>query len=983
MGFGLLLVVWAAYAHHQPPSARLTRLGERLQDSLSQSGPIRTEPPRGPERRYAFDGQAGQKVTILAESYEFNVYLQLLNPSDQQIAWADDNGWFFNARIRATLPETGRYTVIVSGTSTDQFGTYWLSLEEGDREVEWNKSAVEAYYRRGIEWAEREGNQHAVSWVNLAMGQYFRERRQWERAEEHYAKSVAAAERAGFLYGQLAVALERGTLLTERKRYGEAVGELQQALELSKKLQAADQAEAAVSTQLGDLYLYMDRPDLADVHYRNATKLAEKSGSPSALTHLYTSLYGFHLEQDQDKAVEYAQKAYALRHGLDPTLELATTYTLAKAYLMSDKSEEGLKLAIETRRMAHHLGCRDKEIDILTSMSMAYGSLNNIEEMIRSAREAARLTSPDDEDLEPRRKALQMHASGEMLRGNYETALQLCLEALRATEDAWAREPIEELRQDLLSQSKAICTQIIRNLNALNARHPNSEYARQAFDFAERSRSRTLLNELAELNAGSQPGVNAELLEQERRLLGQISAVGRQIAVIRAQANVDPARLDQIERERARLVGQRMQLEAKIRRLASDKYKAAGLSPLTADRVQWEFLAAHPNAAVLFYQLGIQESFLIVLTQEDAQLFKLPGWKTIGEAIVGWRTRVRQQLNLQKDTTLAVKEYGPVAYQLYEMLVKPAARLIQGRDLIIVPDRMLYHLAFEGLVVSRPESAKDFKQLHYLVEDHAVTYAPSVSVLAEIERRGTRQASATERKLLLAGDAVFNERDLRVAKNKSSPQESNNEIAMVHGTRLRSGLHRLPATRDEVLSIAQLAAGYQWNPKVWLEFNASEQNLKADDLSTYRMLHLATHATADPVDGDFSGIILSISQDPSEDGLLTAAEVSRLQLKADLVVLSGCTTGGGQTAKAEGIIGLSRAFLLAGAKRVCASLWSVEDNSTQRLMTTMYNQLLAKGQSAPRALQQAKINLLRTGASPFFWAPFVLAGSPGKSLNDY
>jgi CHAT domain-containing protein len=625
------------------------------------------------------------------------------------------------------------------------------------------------------------------------------------------------------------------------------------------------------------------------------------------------------------------------------------------------------------RQLAHHLRCREEEISILNRMSTEYFSLDRIEDMIRMAREAADLTSPDDEDTHPRRIALQLQADGEMKRGNYEAALPICLSALQTIETAWIRESVEEQQQVLLAQSKSICTQIIRNLNALNTRHPSSEYARQAFDFAERSRSRALLDQLAASTNGTRPVIDAAYLEQERDLLGQISAVGRQIALVRAGVNMDPAQLDQLEKDRSRLVGQRMQLEAKVRRYGA---YATRLSPLTAEQVQNEFLPAHPNAAILFYQLGIQESFLIVLDRDSAHLFKLPNWKIIGEAVAEWRAQVREQLDIGKDTAPAATAYGRVAHQLYTMLVEPAARVVQGRDLIIVADRALYHLAFEGLVTSSPELAKNFNQLRYLVEDHAVTYAPSISVLAEIERRQERTRQ-DEKRLLLAGDAVFNDRDPRATQNEMSQEPQEVEIARLDTTRLRSGLHRLPATRDEVLGIARLAQGYQWSPRVWLGFDASERNLKADDLASYSVLHFATHATADPVEGDFSGIILSLSKDPkSDDGLLTAAEVSRLHLKADLVVLSGCTTGGGQTTKAEGIVGLSRAFLVAGAQRVCASLWNVEDNSTRQLMTTLYQNLLAEGQPAPRALQQAKIQLLRDGAAPFFWAPFVLAGSP-------
>jgi CHAT domain-containing protein len=956
-------------------------LGERRENFLRPSDPIPTHSPHGPEHRWIVDGRAGQSVTITVESYEFDAFLRVLDPQGRQIAWSDDSGWFFNGRVQVMLPATGRYTVIVSGTNADQSGTYWLSLVEGDQTVSRDESTVQAYYQRGLEWARRQENQRAISWMNLMMGKYCRERGRWAQAEEYCGKSLAAAKQADFFYGQWAVALERGTLLPARMRYGEAADELQRALELSKKLRAANQAEAAVFAQLGDLYHHILRDDLAGIHYRNATERAEQSKHPSLLARVYTSLFDYLGLRDKERAVEYAQQAYALRHGLDPVLQLATSHTLAIAYSLSGRSREGVELASTTRDQAHRLGCRNVEVSALTFMSMEYGRSQKIEDMIRSAREAVELTDPDDGDPSLRRIALQMLASGEMMRGNHEAALQLCLSALQATEDAWTRQPIEELRHALLSQSKAICTQIIMNLYALNRRHPSSEYARQAFDFAEQSRSRSLLNQLG---AGPEhPGSSmaASLLDRDQHLQEKISALGRQLVLLRTESRPDRATLDGLEEQRARLVGERMQLQAEVRRLAANAYDAAQLSPLTAEQVQQEFLATHPNAAILFYQLGIQESFLIVLTRAEAHLFKLPDWTTISNTVTKWRAKIRGQMNLRGNQAQAARAYQDIAHQLYTMLIKPARRLIQGRDLIIIPDRAISHtalheLAFEGLVTSALEQVSNFDQLHYLVQDHAVTYTPSLSVLAEIERRPARGASDTEKKLLLVGDAVFNDRDPRVAQKQSAEQGPENELAMLDRSELRIGINRLLATRDEVLGIARLAEEYKWSPQVWLDFDASEHNLKAGDLSTYRLVHLATHATADPVVGDFSGIILSLGQTASgDDGLLTAAEVSRLKLKADLVVLSGCRTGGGQVARAEGIIGLSRAFLVAGAQRVCASLWSVEDGSTRELMTTLYLHLLTEKESVADALRQAKIKLLRRGREPFYWTPFILVGS--------
>mgnify|MGYP000545468559 FL=1 len=545
------------------------------------------------------------------------------------------------------------------------------------------------------------------------------------------------------------------------------------------------------------------------------------------------------------------------------------------------------------------------------------------------------------------------------------------------TERAWAQVTIEELRERFLSMSKAISTQIVQNLYALYAHRPSEEYARQAFDVAERSRSRTLLAELVALRIGSPSSRDVAALEAEQALLDRLSALGRRLVLLRASGALDASELNRLEEERARLLNERIRLEARIRRVTAGE-KKAWIAPLTAERVQHEYLATRPNAAILFYQLGVRESFLIVLTREAVYLFKLPNWTTIREAVNEWRAHIRRQATPEGRTPEALRAYARVAHRLYELLLRPAAHVIRGRELVIIPDAALHDLAFEALVVNPPDMAPAQTvgdragTLHprYLVEEHVVTYAPSVSVLVEIA--GRQKRTVPRNAVLLVGDPIFNADDPRAKEVAPSL------IAMnTPATRLRGGLHRLPMTEQEVREIAALSARHRLRPTIWLGREASEQNVKRRDLASYRFLHFATHAVADPEDGRFSAVVLSLADESArEDGVLTAAEIARLNLNAELVVLSGCETGTGQRTEAESVIGLGRAFLLAGARRVCGSLWKVEDAATRELMVRFYNGLLARNLASAHALQRAKLHLLHQGLAPFYWAPFILIGSP-------
>jgi CHAT domain-containing protein len=936
--------------------------GDRVEGSLLESGRNRSESALGTTNHWVFDGRAGEGITITEESYEFDAYLLLLDPARRQIARADDNGGFLNAVITTVLPATGPYTVVVCGANADQFGTYWLSLQEGISEADWTESRARAYYDKSIEWAKLSNSDRAVSWVSLGMGHYFRIRRQPDKAEKYYAESIDhCGDTDKFAYTRWAVALERGRLFARLRSFDQAVREFEQALELSKKLRASEEGETLVLIGFGRLYNSMARSDLAEVYFRKALKQAEQAGRASTLVELYTTLKAAPELRDKKQAIEYAENTNNLCSGLDPELELAAMDSLAGSYifLTPERLQEGLELASRMRRRARETGCIDSEVAALALMSMGEHARNNIDEMIRLADSSLTLTSPTDEDPNARRIALQLLADGEMARGNYRAALDWCLKALQTVESAWGKEVIEELRHDLLSQSKAICTQIIMQLYALNSRNPDAEYARQAFDYAERSRSRSLLEQLVRQDKRDSRLLDPQTLKQDQNLLYELSAVRGQLALLSASSTVSRQELYRLREERARLIGEQMKLQAEIRKSASDTYGAAHMSPLTAEEVQKNLHNRFPNTAVLCYQLGIQKSFLIVLTENLCSFFELPDWATISKDVSEWRLKISALQNSLQDATQNSKEYDLIAHRLYNTLVKPAASFLEGRDLIIVPSDALSAIAFEALVVRDPSSTGS-RSPKYLIEQHAVIYTSSLSALVGIENR--RQVGKPGPRMLLIGDPSVNGNDTRVAG--------------VGDRSFVATLEGIPAALKEILDISRIAKGKGIGVTTWIGSQGSESRLKSIDLSAFRYIHIAAHGISDTQDGAASALTLSPDPDGREDGVLTGDEIAKLNLNANLVVLSACQTGTGQRTGAEGVVGLSRTFIIAGAKCVCGSLWKVEDNWTQRLMSAFYVKLIAKGLSKPQALRLAKLDLIRDGANPSQWAPFVLDGSP-------
>jgi CHAT domain-containing protein len=164
---------------------------------------------------------------------------------------------------------------------------------------------------------------------------------------------------------------------------------------------------------------------------------------------------------------------------------------------------------------------------------------------------------------------------------------------------------------------------------------------------------------------------------------------------------------------------------------------------------------------------------------------------------------------------------------------------------------------------------------------------------------------------------------------------------------------------------------------VWLDLDANEANIKTRDIGKYRIVHVATHGLLNTERPQFTGVVLSLVGNREGDGFLRTDEIFNLKLGAPLVMLSACETGLGREKRGEGVIGLTRAFMYAGAPAVGVSLWSVADKSTAELMTDFYKRYLGKQAVTPAAaLRAAQLKMIagKQNSAPFNWAPFVLVG---------
>jgi CHAT domain-containing protein len=264
--------------------------------------------------------------------------------------------------------------------------------------------------------------------------------------------------------------------------------------------------------------------------------------------------------------------------------------------------------------------------------------------------------------------------------------------------------------------------------------------------------------------------------------------------------------------------------------------------------------------------------------------------------------------------------------KLYSNLIGPVKDKLKNiKKIIIIPDRNLHYLPFESLVIEEFSG-----KVRYLIEGFCISYAPSISSLINLLSR--KKPSKREVKFLGFADPVY-------LKNKFL----NNELNIGGGDRgfsTRKGLsfERLPFSNTELKKISEYFP--EKLRKMYVRENASEEILKKINLAEYRIIHFAMHGFFDEIVPARSALVFTLNKDTREDGFVQIREIYNLKLNADLVVLSACKTGRGKLDKGEGVTGLYRAFLNAGARTVLMSLWNINDKVTSEFMILFYENLI-------------------------------------------
>lgn len=564
-------------------------------------------------------------------------------------------------------------------------------------------------------------------------------------------------------------------------------------------------------------------------------------------------------------------------------------------------------------------------------------------------------------------------------------------EAIEIVETLRTKVLSQEYRADYFASTRDYYELFLDILTRLNNQSPDSEFAARTFRISEEARARSLLELIKETRVNLREGINDDLLERERKLEEELDASARHLSQLMAAGN--SSRVAEVNSEMDKLTTEYDEIQAQIR--AKNPHYASLTQPQHVSVADVQSQLLDDDSLLLEYMVGDERSYLWVISQVTVKVFELPGRARIEEA-----TRNFYQLltanqpmagesfeDRQSRIANAQTRFAEVNNSLSDLVLGPVSDQLGRKRLIIVADGPLQYVPFQTLTIAaandRPkDSVPGSTQRVPLLVDHEVINEPSASALALVANEtGKRQLAP--KSVLVFADPVFQPDDPRVTNRPGSqlqsaagPQQELPEAFRDAGFGDGTRIPELPASREEAEQIISVTP---WRSSLEVVgFDASRARIAATDFSQFRIVHFATHGFVDYKHPELSGLVFSLVDEKGQpqNGFLRMHDIYKLKLPVDLVVLSACSTGLGKEVKGEGLIGLTRGFMYAGAGGVVASLWKVDDDATAELMKHFYQGLFQKQLTPAAALREAQLTMLRQTRwqSPYYWAAFVIQG---------
>ena len=775
------------------------------------------------------------------------------------------------------------------------------------------------------------------------------------------------------LQRQVDVLINLGYLDMRRGEWLNGVSYLMQAQNLIDE-ESDPPRMARIASGLAYVFDEIGLPESALVHYQRAREYFRQTQETDSYNRMQLLTgYNYFLQKKYSDSLKHLQQALLAFEDSagDSTLNIAECHEyMGLVYIDTGQYELALKHLQPSLAVYKKKKNRQGEAQVQAWLGQIYQQQG----LISRARESYLAASRIFQEIPDQVKNASVRFTLGRLEfkdGNYEAAEGYLKESIENT---------ETIRHDLSTRvfasafSASVHERYEAYIECLMRKHkaqPSKGLDVLAFEASELARARALSELLRETRTTALVGVDQQLAQEEKSIRHAIRTTFDQTVAVLA-TDYKKEELDKLERSLTRLREQHKQSTAKLR-LANPNYdKIEESTSYSLQQIQ-SLVIEDDQTVLLEYLVGQNASYVWVIKRNGVKVFDLPKADLITAAV----RRVYENVSNEPDDENS-KQLSKATAELAELILRPVAGELNAQRVIVVADGALNYIPFQLL----PNLAANNEPL---VATYEVINAPSASILGQL--RQEKQNRPFRTKVLAAfGDPVF---AANYAQQKASA--SDELTAFSRGTQTwqagwrgveldadlldPSVIQPLPHTKFELNNLRAIAGS---GAIVATGFDASREMLSRLDLSKYAILHFATHGVLHPDKPEFSGFFLSTvdTAGRSQDGFINLQDVYRLNAPVDLVVLSACRTGLGQEVRGEGLIGLTRGFMFAGASSVVSSLWRVDDEATSELMKYFYANMLQKGMRPAEALRAAQ-NTLRqdpTWQSPHFWAGFTLQG---------
>jgi CHAT domain-containing protein/uncharacterized protein HemY len=823
-----------------------------------------------------------------------------------------------------------------------------------------NYTGALEYFRRSLKIGEEIGDKQLIAGALNNIGNVHASQGNYTEALEYFRRSLKIKEEIGDKQGIAGALGNIANIHNSQANYTEALEHFHKSLKIREEI-GDKRGIAATLLNIGNVHRHQGNYMQALEHYQRSLKIREEIGDKRGIASALGNIGVVRFWQgNYTEALEHYQRSLEISREIGDKQDIADTLgNIGLVHVSHGNYMEALEHFHRSLEIKEEIGDKQGIAATLQSIGNVHTSQGKYTQALEHYQRSLKI-SREIGDKQRTAETLADIGDAHYAQGNYALAREELTKAIAAVEELRGRVAGDEQQQQQFFQTSLSPYHQMIRMSVDEKKHTD------AFAYAERVKGRALLDTLEAGRVDVTKAMTEDERAEERRLNAEVISLNNQIFRENPHNQPDKALLVELQarRDKARASYEAFQINlyAAHPELKTQRGQMKPISLAEAGK-----LIPNAGTAILQYVVTEDKTYLFALTK--AQQAQVNSASSASVPILNVYTINIKQKDLadrvgrfhgrlsQKDM-----DFSESSRELYNLLIGPAKADLKNKiNLIVVPDGVLWQVPFQAL---QPYANR------FLIQDYAISYAPSLTVLREmISVKQKRQPASGKLTTLVA----FGNPDV-------DPTTAANLQAAYPEVLADEKLLPLPQTEDMVKTLSRLYGPDR--SKIYVRAEAREDRAKKE-AGTCRILQFATHGILDNTNPMYSRLVMSQSGvGEHEDGMLEAWEIMKLDIHAEMAILSACDTAQGRVAGGEGMIGLAWAFFVAGCPTTVVSQWPIEVNSTTELMVEFHKKLKpgiegrSSGVSKAEALRTAVLKLMKSPRyrHPFYWAPFVVIG---------